>query len=76
MFFGKFLFIKQFYRMTKPRLGVSVIIDNVSTPGSEMDVSALQDAYDTAGFEVYVYRNCDSEVKIFLQKGVQSLALS
>ena len=54
--------------MTKPRLGVSVIIDNVSTPGSEMDVSALQDAYDTAGFEVYVYRNCDSEVKIFLQK--------
>ena len=54
--------------MTKPRLGVSVIIDNVSTPGSEADVSALQDAYETAGFEVYTYRNCDSEVNVFLQK--------
>ena len=51
--------------MTKPRLGVSVIIDNVSTPGTEADVSALQGAYDTAGFEVYVYRNCDSKVKVF-----------
>ena len=48
--------------MTKPRLGVSIIIDNVSTPGTEADVSALQDAYDTAGFEVHVYRNCDLKV--------------
>ena len=35
--------------MTRPRLGVSIIIDNVSTPGSEADVSALKDTYDTAG---------------------------
>ena len=69
LFYGPFLlFIKQFYRMTKPRLGVSVIIDNVSTPGTEADVSALQDAYETAGFEVYVYRKCDSEVKVFYRR--------
>ena len=56
--------------MTKPRLGVTIIIDNVSTPRSEADVAALNDAYDTAGFEVYIYRNCDSEVRyIFLSIG-------
>ena len=53
--------------MTKPRLGVAIVIDNMSTPRSEADVAALHDAYDTAGFEVYIYRNCDSEVRyIFL----------
>ena len=49
--------------MTKPRLGVAIIIDNVSTSGSEADVAALQDAYDTAGFEVYVYKNCNSKAR-------------
>ena len=46
----------------KPRLGVSIIIDNVSTPESKADIAALQDAYDTAGFEVDVYRNFDLKV--------------
>ena len=49
--------------MTKPRLGVAIVIDNVSTPGSEADVAALHDAYGAAGFEVYTYTNCDSKVE-------------
>ena len=49
--------------MTKPRLGVAILIDNMCIPESEVDIAALQDAYDTAGFEVHVYRNCDIKVK-------------
>ena len=48
--------------MTKPRLGVAIVIDNMSTPGTEADVAALKDVYHTAGFEVYTYSNCDSKV--------------
>ena len=53
----QFSFMCSFSRSIKPRLGVAIIIDNVSTPGSESDVAALHDA-----FEVHAYRNCDSKV--------------
>ena len=48
--------------MTKPRLSVAIIIDNISTSGSEADAAALQDAYDTAGFEVHVYGKSNLKV--------------
>ena len=49
--------------MTKPHLGITIVIDNVSTPGSEADIAALQDAHETAGFEVHSYSNCDSKAR-------------
>ena len=50
--------------MSLPRLGHVIIINNVSLsmPGSEDDVTALKDAYETVGFEVYVYRDCEVKV--------------
>ena len=48
--------------MTKPRLGVAIIMDNISTPESEANVTALKNAFDTTGFEVHVHRNCDVNV--------------
>ena len=50
--------------MSLPRLGHAIIINNVSLsmPGSEDDVTALKDAYETVGFEVYVYRDCEVKV--------------
>ena len=48
--------------MTKPRLGIAIIIDNISTATHKVDVAAVRDAYDTAGFEVHVYRNCSLKV--------------
>ena len=48
--------------MIKPRLGVAIIIDNICTPESEANVAALKDAYDTAGFEVHIHRNCSLSV--------------
>ena len=48
--------------MTKPPLGVAIIIDNICTPESKANVVALKDAYDTAGFETHVHRNCNLNV--------------
>ena len=56
--------------MTKLRLGLAIIIDNVCTPGSEADLIELKDAYDTAGFEVHLYRRFDTKARriLILQK--------
>ena len=50
--------------MTLPRLGYAIIINNVSQsmPGSEVDVTKLKEAYETVGFDVYVYKNCTVKV--------------
>ena len=56
--------------MNLPRLGHAIIINNVSSsiPESETDVQKLKEAYETVGFDVYVYRNCTVQVTIFLLK--------
>ena len=51
--------------MTKPRLGIAIVIDNVSTPGTQADVTALEDAYNAVGFDVYTYSNCDTKARNF-----------
>ena len=50
--------------MTLPRLGHVIIINNVSSsmPGSEADVKRLKEAYETVGFDVYIYRDCTKQV--------------
>ena len=50
--------------MSMPRLGNCVIINNISSsmPGSEMDVTALKEAFRTAGFEVHLCRDFDEKV--------------
>ena len=50
--------------MNLPRLGNAIIINNVSQsmPGSEADVKKLKEAYETVGFDVYVYKDCTVKV--------------
>ena len=36
----------------------------VYVPGSEADVKRLEEAYETVGFDVYVYRDCTTQVSI------------
>ena len=50
--------------MNLPRLGHAVIINNIAgeMPGSNEDVKALREAYQTVGFEVQVHENCSSQV--------------
>ena len=50
--------------MTLPKLGHAVIINNVASemPGSNEDVKALTEAYNTMGFEVQVHKNCIAQV--------------
>ena len=52
--------------MSLPRLGIAVIINNISQkrPGSKEDVKALTEAYETVGFDVIVYEDCDIKVNI------------
>ena len=54
------------YRMSLSRLGIAVIINNVSQkrPGSKQDVKALTEAYETVGFDVIVHEDCDINVNI------------
>ena len=57
--------------MSLPRLGNCVIVNNVSStmPGSEMDVTALKEAFQAVGFEVHVCRDCDE--KVFFQSEIE-----
>ena len=50
--------------MTLPKLGHAVIINNVASemPGSNEDVKALKQTYQTVGFEVHVHENCTAQV--------------
>ena len=50
--------------MDFPRLGHAVIINNIASemPGSNEDVKALKDAYETVGFDVQVHENCSVQV--------------
>ena len=51
--------------MSLPWLGNAIIINNVSrsVPGSEADVKRLKEAYETVGFDVYVYKDPTAEVR-------------
>ena len=53
--------------MKLPKLGHAVIINNVASevPGSNEDVKALKEAYQTVGFEVQVHENCTAQVDTF-----------
>ena len=50
--------------MSLPRLGNAIIINNVSrsVPGSEADVKRMKEAYETVGFDVYVYMDPNAQV--------------
>ena len=52
--------------MNLPRLGHAIIVNNVSNErgfeGSNADVAALKEAYQTVGFDVQVHTNCRSRV--------------
>ena len=50
--------------MTLPRLGHAIIVNNVASemPGSNEDVKALKESYETVGFDVQVHNDCDAQV--------------
>ena len=50
--------------MDLPRLGHAIIVNNISKeePGSNADVAALKEAYETVGFDVQVHNNCTGRV--------------
>ena len=52
--------------MNLPKLGHAVIINNIASemPGSNEDVKALREAYETVGFEVQVHENLTEQVII------------
>ena len=54
-----------FYPMDLDCLGNVIIINNVADlmPGSEKDVVSLKDAFETVGFDVLLYSNCDTKVE-------------
>ena len=56
--------------MTQPRLGDAIIVNNTASeiPGSNEDVKALRDAYNTVGFDVKVYEDCDARVFMMFNK--------
>ena len=55
--------------MTLPRLGNAIIINNVfkSVPGSKANVQRLKEAYETVGFDVFIYMDPTTEVRIYLE---------
>ena len=61
---------EQPYSMALPKLGHAVIINNIASemPGSNEDVKALKEAYETVGFEVQVHENCTAKVWMNCQK--------
>ena len=50
--------------MNLPKLGHAVIINNIASamPGSNEDVKALRETYETVRFEVQVHENCTAQV--------------
>ena len=46
-------------------LDTSVIINNIASemPGTNEDIKALKEAYETVGFEVQVHQNCIVQVR-------------
>ena len=59
------MFQAQFYPMELDCLGNVIIINNAADlmPGSEKDVTSLKDAFETVGFDVLLYNNCDTKVE-------------
>ena len=51
--------------MNLSRLGNAIILNNVSSSVTESvkDVEALQEMFDTVGFDVHTYDDCDEKVK-------------
>ncbi len=52
------------YSLEKDYTGHAVIVDNENTEGTQADVAALRQAYEAAGFEVQVHRECSGQVGI------------
>ena len=52
--------------MALPKLGHAVIINNIASElsGSNEDVKALKESYETVGFEVQVHENCTAQVPL------------
>ena len=52
------------YPMIFPKLGHAVIVNNVAKemPGSQVDVEALQAAYQKIGFKVHTHSDCSDQV--------------
>ena len=52
--------------MALPKLGHAVIINNIASElsGSNEDVKALKESYETVGFEVQVHENCSAQVPL------------
>ncbi len=52
------------YPMREKSMGYAVIINNVASefPGTEADVAALQETYETMGFTVRVESDCHGQV--------------
>ena len=50
--------------MNLPKLGHAVIINNIASemPGSNEDVKALKESYETVGYQVQVHENCTEQV--------------
>ena len=50
--------------MNLRRLGHAVIVNNVASEmlGSQKDVTALKAAYETIGFDVHIYTDCNAQV--------------
>ena len=50
--------------MNLPKLGHAVIINNIASemPGSNEDVKALKESYETVGFDVQVHENLTEQV--------------
>ena len=54
--------------MDLPKLGHAVIINNIASemPGSNEDVKALKESYETVGYQVQVHENCSVQVSNYL----------
>ena len=61
--------------MNLPKLGHAVIINNIASEmiGSNEDVKALKEAYETVGFNVQVHENLTEQVLTLQQLSCQLL---
>lgn len=51
--------------MNWPRLGVSVVVNNLgpAAPGARADADALRRAHETLGFDVFCYDDVTTQVR-------------
>ena len=51
--------------MNLPRLGHAIIVNNVASemPGSNEDVKALKESYETVRFDIQIHNDCNAQVE-------------